>query len=259
VVAPSRSEEAPILVIAATDLELAPLRAARDAVGSVATAWGEAPLSRHGDAVVATLALGLGKANTAAGLTAALLALAPRVVVQIGIGGAYLGSFLSVGLVAVATEEVDLELGVREADGWRDLASLGFSLTPALGGRPPRGNVVPTHEALAAAIARLAGAVPARFATLDAVTGDVDVGAALARDHGVAVESMEGVAAALVCDRLAIPFAEVRGVSNVVGERDRRRWNVRAAASAAADAVRTLLRHPEVLPQTAGSVRTTRW
>jgi futalosine hydrolase len=258
-VPPSPGEDAPVLVVAATDLELAPLRAARDVVGSVETVWGHAPLSRHGEVVIATLALGLGKANTAAGLTAALLALAPRAVVQLGIGGAYLGSFLSVGLVAVATEEIDLELGVRESDGWRDLASLGFPLTPALGGRPARGNAVPTHEGLTAAIARLAGAVPARFATLDAVTGDVDVGAALARDHDVAVESMEGVAAALVCDRLAVPFAEVRGVSNVVGERDRRRWNIRAAATAAADAVRTLLRHPEVLPSAAGSVRTTRW
>jgi futalosine hydrolase len=249
----------PLLVIAATDLELAPLRHALDAYGSLDTAWGEATLARHGTLDVATLALGLGKANTAAGLVAALLALRPRAVVQLGIGGAYVGSFLSVGLVAVATEDVDLELGVRGSDGWSDLSAIGFPLTPAREGRPERGNAVPTHPALSASLARLGGASSVRFATLDAVTGDVDAGAALARAHDVAIESMEGVAAALVCDRLGVPFAEVRGVSNIVGERDKRRWNIRAAVAAASEAVRTLLDDPESLPPLPAGSPAHRW
>jgi futalosine hydrolase len=247
VVVPSGGEatapgpEAPILVIAATLGELEPLLDQVAPSGCPATVWGGATALTIGREAVVAQALGLGKANTAAGLMAALLAWRPRAVLQVGIGGAYLGSFLSVGMAAVATEEVDLELGVRTAEGWQGLAALGFPLTPASGGRPERANVVPTHPGLTAALGRVADLAPVRFATRDTVTGDVDDGAALATTHDVSIESMEGVAAAQVCDRLGVPFAEVRGVSNVVGQRDPARWNVRSAAHAACAAARALL------------------
>jgi futalosine hydrolase len=250
---------APVLIVAATELELAPLVGHLTAGRQAATAWGSATGGRLGATGVIAQALGLGKANTAGGLVAALLAWRPRAVVQVGIGGAYLGSFLSVGMAAVATEEVDLDLGVRSADGWRGLATMGFALTPATGGRPERSNAVPTHRGLAAALGRVAEIAPVRFATLDAVTGDVDAGAALAREHDVAIESMEGVAAAQVCDRLGVPFAEVRGVSNIVGERDRARWNVRSAAHASCDAVRALLLRWSDLDETASLRGEARW
>jgi futalosine hydrolase len=40
-----------------------------------------------------------------------------------------------------------------------------------------------------------------------------------------------------VCLALSVPFAEVRAVSNIVGERDRAAWNIPAAIRAVNDAV----------------------
>ena len=66
--------------------------------------------------------------NTAAGLALAIHTLRPERVIQFGIGGAYVGSFLSVGMVAVAEKEVHLDTGVLTAEGWQDMKSLGFPL-----------------------------------------------------------------------------------------------------------------------------------
>jgi futalosine hydrolase len=250
---------ATVLVVAATAFELETLLDHVVVDERPSSAWGAASRGRIGRTDVVVQPLGLGKANTAGGLVAALHAWRPRAVIQVGVGGAYLGSFLSIGMAAIATQEIDLDLGVRSADGWRDLATLGFPLTPALGDRPERSNTVPTHEGLRAAFGHVAPLERVRFATLDAITGDVDVGAALAREHDVSIESMEGVAAAQVCDRLGVPFAEVRGVSNIVGERDRARWNLRSGARAATDAVRALLARWHDLEETAALDRRPRW
>jgi futalosine hydrolase len=248
----------PVLVVAATVLELEPLRAHLD-LTPVASAWDEAVSAECGGTSVVLQALGLGKANTAAGLVAALAAWRPRAVVQVGIGGAYLGSFLSVGTVAVADEDLDLGLGLRDASGWRGLDAIGFALTPARAGRPERGNAVPTHPGLTAALRRVADLPPVRFATVETLTADVEDGGALARRHDVSVESMEGVAAAQVCDRLGVAFAQVRGVSNIVGDRDRARWDVRAAVHRSCDVVRALLQRWQDLPETAALAGDGRW
>jgi futalosine hydrolase len=47
------------------------------------------------------------------------------------------------------------------------------------------------------------------------------------------VEDMEGFGAALACRLAGVPLVVVRGVSNLAGERERRRWDVRGALAAA--------------------------
>lgn len=235
-------DEAPVLVVAATAMELAPLLETLAAPTSADGRWSERHHGRVGALPVALAACGIGKVNAAAGTMAHLLETRARAVVQVGIGGAYLGSFLSNGLVAAASEELQLDLGLRHADGRVEgLAALGFPATPALAGRPERDERVPTHDGLQQALREACGLPTLRFATLDAVTGDVDAGAALQRAFDVSVESMEGAAVAQLCDRLGVPFAELRGVSNLVGHRDKRLWDVRGAVRASCAAARTLL------------------
>ena len=43
---------------------------------------------------------------------------------------------------------------------------------------------------------------------------------------------------ALTCARLGVPFAQVRGVSNVAGVRDKTAWQIGPARAAAARALR---------------------
>lgn len=234
-----------LLLIGATELELAPLAGALREPRAAAGPWGPAWRGRLAglDAVVAPL--GVGKARTAGGLALALARHRPRAVLQVGIGGAYAGSFLSVGLAMLADVELELDLGVATGAGWADLDDLRAPLWPAP--TPVARRETPTHPDLTAALAEVTGLPRGRFATLDAVTADVDVGAELQRRFDVAVESMEGAAAALVAARLGVPFAELRAVANLVGDRDRGRWDlrgaVRTAVSVALSAVEGLAAH----------------
>jgi futalosine hydrolase len=52
---------------------------------------------------------------------------------------------------------------------------------------------------------------------------------------------MEGAAYAHVAARYALPFLEVRGISNVVEDRDLSRWQLDAAANVVADALPTVV------------------
>lgn len=183
--------------------------------------------------------LGIGKVNTAAGLVLALGATGARAVLQFGIGGAFPGSGLAPGGLAVATHELHLDSGVRDDSGWHDMKALGF---PLLEGHPPYYNLFPTHPELTTALTKVTGAPSGNFGTSETVTGSPAEAERLAERHGVLVESMEGAAAAQVCTALRVPFGEVRGISNHVGERDKGNWRIPEATQAASRAVLDLLR-----------------
>ncbi len=224
---------APILLISATVLEAQSLVDAIDGA-SAPFAWGPAWQGRLHDSELVVAVAGVGKANTAAGLALAVERWRPRAVVQVGIGGAFVGSFLSIGMVAVATIDVHVDCGAGEGDAWQSMESLGF---PLLEGPPPRFNEMPTDAALSERLAAPSRAPLLRFATSERVSATLDAAEHLQRRFDVAIESMEGAAAAQVCLALGVPFAELRGVSNIVGERDRRAWDVPRAVRASTEAL----------------------
>jgi futalosine hydrolase len=180
--------------------------------------------------------LGVAKVNTAAGLALALHTLAPERVIQFGIGGAFAGSGLALQEVAVATQETHLDTGVGLGDGWHDMAALGFPLVGRFY------NTFPTDPTLTRTLMAVTGARPCAFGTSETVTGNAVQAEALSERFGVAVESMEGAAAAQVCTALGVPFAELRAVSNTVGERDKGRWALRGAVDAVNGAALRYLR-----------------
>jgi futalosine hydrolase len=239
---PAPARVRPVLVAAATAFELAPLVERLSGATSFDTGWTEAVRGRFAGLEVVAQALGVGKARTAGGLAWSLRAHRPVAVLQVGVGGAYLGSFLSIGLAMLADADLELDLGVAGDDGWADFEALRVPLLPARSGEPAApGRAVPTDARWTALLASASGLPRGRFATLDAVTADVERGAAMQRRFDVSIESMEGAAAAAVAARLGVPFAELRAVSNVVGERDRARWDLRGAVRTATDAAAAAL------------------
>ena len=71
------------------------------------------------------------------------------------------------------------------------------------------------------------------FLTVSTVTGVRARGDELHRRFGALCESMEGAAAAHVCALHDVPFLEVRGISNLVEDRNRAAWKIVEAAAAA--------------------------
>jgi len=227
-----------LLLISATRLEAEPLHAAA-AWEELDSPWGELHSGQLYSQSALLAHLGVGKVNTAAGLALLIARYAPAAVIQFGIGGAYLGSGLSVGTVAIAAREIHLDTGLQDADGWHGMNELGF---PLVNKGQPLYNLIPTDQQLSHALVDATGLPLVTFGTSETVTGDFKLAKALLERFDVAVESMEGAAAAQACFALGVPFAELRGISNIVGERDQRAWNIPAACAAACQALMQFIR-----------------
>lgn len=230
-----------LLVIAATEAEVSRLTRGLEPVR------GAGPWSVWqgvlGGAPVQVLVTGVGKANTALALGARVPVLRPVAVVQVGVGGAYPGSGLEPGHLAVATREAYGDEGAESRAGLRGLKALGLPLWRAEGREWY--ETLPVDPGLcrrlSAAARRVAPCREGGFVTVSTVTGTADRAARLARRHRAVCESMEGAAAAHACLAFGVPFGEVRGISNPVGPRDRRSWRLREAAAAAQEAVLAFL------------------
>ena len=241
---------AAILVLSATAFETAALRE-RLSVGEGSGPWpgwpdvvrGSLPGDGRAPHVPVMLAIsGVGKANAAAAVASVVAAShgAVAAVLQVGIGGAYPGAGLALGEAVLARSEFDLDLGVGTRPHWSGLASLGF----AAFSHADEPNRLDLESEALRAVRSATGLRSAAFATSDSVTADRELAASLADSHAVEVESMEGVAAAQAAAAFAVPFVELRAISNLVGERDKSRWvigdAVRAASQAAVAALPAL-------------------
>jgi len=190
---------------------------------------------------------GVGKANAAAAAT--LLALhQPQALLVIGCGGALPGSQLQVGDLALASSEIFGDEGVMTPHGFQDLEAMHLPLLSV--SSPPLYNTCPVDPdwqqrageklppfAAAAGVSLVTGP----FVTVSTCSGTIAGGEILARRSGGICENMEGAAAALVCARHNIPFCEVRGISNLVEDRNLERWDLVGAAGIAQQALIALL------------------
>ncbi|MDZ7707317.1 MAG: futalosine hydrolase [Trueperaceae bacterium] len=255
---PSHADEAPLLIVAATEMELRDLLVeTRESRAIDGSAWPVAWTGRLRRRPVALVACGVGKASAASAVAWFAATLRPSACLMTGIAGAYVGAFVPVGSAVCAASETDLDAGVAYTDTITSLAEIPLPRVPASGrsyedldrGGDRGGDlfeVFPTDPGWTSALSGACGTVPVPFATSDAIAGDLDVAASRAARSGAAIESMEGAGAALACARLGLPFAQVRGVSNVAGVRDKAAWNVGSAVRAGSSALLAALGRPTV-------------
>ena len=169
--------------------------------------------------------LGIAKVNTAAGLAVLIKELKPNKVIQFGIAGAYPNSGLAITEVVVANTDMHIDTGVKTDDTWQDMQKMGFSL---LVKDKSYYNIFPTNQALTNELSKL-GLKSVSFASSETVTGSHSDALRIEQSLSVAVESMEGAAAAQVCLALDTAFAEIRAISNIVGQRDKSKWQIEQA------------------------------
>jgi futalosine hydrolase len=200
------------------------VKATNNLVVCVATEM-EGELLRPHVPVVCT---GVGAVNAAYALTRFLDREQVEGIVACGIAGAYPASGIPIGSVVCAESECYGDLGADSPGGFLDMQALGF---PVVQGASPLYNVLPMQ--IFPALRR------ARFITMNTCTGNDNDARAIEARIGGGVESMEGAAIAHVAALAGIPVGEIRGISNVVGNRDRSAWRVKEAASAAQQALLT--------------------
>jgi len=181
-------------------------------------------------------ATGIGKVNAAI-TTAVLTQRFPvSAVIFFGVGGAYPGSGLSVGDVAVASREIYGDEGVIDSRGWHSMKKIGIPLVRS--GKKTFFNEYPLSSfplpARSASKTASAEEVPfntqkGTFVTVSSATGAMSRAKELEKRFRAICENMEGAAVAHLCALHTIPLLEVRGISNMVGVRDKRKWNLKLA------------------------------
>lgn len=205
-------------------------------------------LGRLAGHAVALLHTGFGKANAAAAATALQLLQRPERMLQLGCGGAFAGSGLAPGDLALATAEIFGDEGVITPDGFLDLETLNYPLLRR--GTARYYDRFPVDAALTdAALPRLQAFCAERgrklatgpFVTVSTCSGAQGVGARLEARTGGVCENMEGAAVAQVCVRYGVPFFELRGISNHVEDRNLDGWDLQGGATIAQEAVLALL------------------
>jgi futalosine hydrolase len=175
---------------------------------------------------------GIGKTNAAHATALLVQNYSPSVIIDFGVGGAYPGKGLKVGDIAVATKEIYADEGVLLKDGFHPLNLIGIPLL-----RKPRKryfNEFPVDRRLAGAVLRSAGHIahtrPGIFNTVSLCTGTSGRARELGERFNAICESMEGAAIIHLCNLYGIPCCEVRGISNIVEDRDIAKWDIRLAA-----------------------------
>lgn len=184
---------------------------------------------------------GVGPVAAALSTQAALLEAPCDLAVSAGIGGAYPGSGLRPGDLAVSSELIQADLGADDAGTFLGLDALGLSVEPKLESGPGHTGRFAAWAG-AAGLAARTGAACGPALTLCTVTGSVAATRTLeARYPGALTEGMEGAGVAHAAYRCGVPALEVRGVSNLVGPRDRSAWRIGEALAATRRGLEALL------------------
>jgi futalosine hydrolase len=191
---------------------------------------------------------GMGKVNAAHASTLMLARFDPEALVVFGIGGAYPSSGAVIGDLALAKEEIAGDEGVLTREGFKDTGYIGIPLL-----KTAASVVYTTYPASEPLVHRSLQSLTAHrksdqgkihvgsFVTLSTCTGTTSRATELdERYHGLC-ENMEGAAAAQVAALHGLPWLEVRGISNIVEDRDLIKWDIPKAAEAVQQAVQHIV------------------
>jgi len=209
------------LLVAATDVELEPVRKAL-----------------AGSQNVAFLLSGVGPVDAAFALTRYLsLHYQVSAVINFGVAGAYLNTGLEVLDLCVAQSEVLADLGICFPD--RIEAFDGDAL--------PVNRDFDLENELYQEARKILGFenipfVSGKFLTVNCVSGTGRRGDFLHKTNQAICENMEGAALARVCQGFGVDFLEMRCVSNMVEDRNPSKWRLKEACATAGFAVARVVR-----------------
>lgn len=166
---------------------------------------------------------GVGAVAAAVNTAKALVSKEYDLVISAGIGGGFSGK-AEVGSLVVGTEIVAADLGAETPEGFNSMDKLGFGVNrieadPNLVERVIKGIRL-------AELPVTTGPV----LTVSTVTGTAETAKEMAdRIKGASCEAMEGFGVGFAAHDRGVPILEIRGISNIVGPRDRSAWRIKEA------------------------------
>lgn len=193
---------------------------------------------------------GMGKTNAAHAATILIRDYSPSIVINFGAGGAYPKAGLDVGDVMVADAEIYGDEGVVDKAGFHGTEHMGIPLLKKSGKKYFNEfgfNRSLAGKAVKAAVKAFEGAADAptvgrgRFVTVSTCSGTRKRAAEVQKMWGAVCENMEGAAIAHICALYGVPLIEIRGISNIVEDRDTAKWDLQLASRNCCRAVVQLL------------------
>ncbi len=220
----------PVVIIAAVPQEIELLEMALEHFGKVKTGGFEYVEGTLGKLRVVVSAGGVGKANAAATAAVMIDRYQPQLVINTGCAGAYIGSGLAIGnyMNIPSVEQGGLDC---------------YNLLPL--------SRHASEKAMQLADYYGVKLVRGRFATVSTCSGTRKYGSEIAHRWNAVIENMEGAAVAQVCLRCGVDCLEIRGISNIVDERDLLTWDIPRAVEAAQRFVLKYLEYmdrPDMMP-----------
>ncbi len=167
---------------------------------------------------------GIGMMATTFSLAKAIEQHKPALVVQVGIAGCF-DNTITFGSVVVVGKEYMADMGVTENHEWKDVFDMNlsdsnefpFSNKQLINPNIPEFNVLKSPVVTGVSV--------------NTITTDVLHIQQIKKHYHPFLESMEGAALHYVCLKNCIPFIQIRAISNLVGERDKKRWKIKESIS----------------------------
>jgi len=184
---------------------------------------------------------GIGKANAAMATAILIERFDPSIIILYGIAGAYPMKGLITGDVAIAEKEIYGDEGVLTPEGFYGTEFIGIPLLKK--GRRRFFNEFPLNKGLIRRAKRYIKRqlICGNFVTVSTSTGKTERGIELRNRYDAICENMEGAAVAQVCEAFGKGLIEIRGVSNIVEDRDTSRWRIEEAVRASTEALFDIL------------------
>jgi futalosine hydrolase len=207
-----------VLLVAATALEIKPF------LDHFKNNW----FKRH---EVDVLITGVGLMATTYSLTRQIGLKKPELVIQAGIAGCF-NKEIPLGSLVAIKQDVVADEGVFEAGKFRTL----FDLKLVKPNQAPFKNGWLVNTGI-----NKYGIKAVNGISVNQVTTDHRQIKEYKLLYNAVTESMEGAALHYICLQSAIPFLQLRGISNYVGERNKAKWNFKKPIENLNKAIITLL------------------
>jgi futalosine hydrolase len=156
------------------------------------------------------LVTGVGMLNTAVELTIYLNKKKPDLVINLGVAGSFKKDLL-IGSVCEVVRDKISELGAENKDGFLTLDEIGFITENSFEAKA-RTSLVNVSSI-----------------TVNTIHGNKKNIAEILERLNPDVESMEGAACMMVCQKFNIPSLQIRSISNFIEERNKEKWNLSLA------------------------------
>jgi futalosine hydrolase len=182
------------------------------------------------------LVCGLGPVATSFGITRFIEGTGvPYLVILAGVAGAYPCDGIELEDVCLASSENYGDLGRCLSSGIEPISVNGQRIRIEFDLEPGLLRITDID------IVKQLGLHYGPMVTVSCVTGTRERVLSLCRRFNPIAENMEGAAAAQVCDYYRIPLMEIRGISNWVGDFDRKNWKLDQALNSTAKVLEKVL------------------